>query len=160
MPVDQVRARNRRYRRILGHAGVRTVCAISKFRGFPSGDLRGIVIAPRDAVIHPLLRNFNLVGAELRIFQHVLKYAKDVVKIFLQTRPAYSCGVATTAGVSFRGALLHIIIKLIARLSLGSTGAPPFAVGIGQPRFVRWDRALATANAGRSVDGWQLVVFL
>src|SRR5216684_192688 len=94
------------------------------------------------------------------MLQHILKRAKDVVEIFFQTRPAHGRRVDSSAGFDPGGALLQIIVQLIAGLSLGAAGAPHFAIDVSQPRLVRRNRALAAANASGAVDGRQLVVFL
>jgi hypothetical protein len=138
----------------------RDVRAIRELGRFPSCNLRGIVVAPRDAVVHSLLRDFNLVGAELRILQQVFEHAKHVVEIFFQARPAHGRRVAASAGLDLGGALFEIVVELIAGLGLGAAGAPHFAVNVGQPGLVRRNRALAAANASRAVDHRQLVVFL
>ena len=152
VPVDQILARDGRHGRIFRDSRIRTVCAVGQLRRFPSRNLPGIVIAPRDAVVQPLLRNFNFVGAKLRILQHIHERAKDVVEIFFQTRKRYIRVVDPAAGFDLGGALLQKVVQLIAGLGLSPASAPHFAVDIGQPRLVCRNRALAAANASGAAN--------
>ncbi len=160
VPLDQILARDRRHGCIFGLAGIGIIRAIREFGCFPSCNLRGIVVAARDAVVHPLLRDFNLVGAELRISQQVGEHLKHVVEIFFQARPTYGCRIGASAGLDLGCALFEIVVELISGLGLGAAGAPHFAVDVHQPGLVCRNRALAAANASRAVDHRQFVVFL
>ena len=50
MQVHQILLRDRGDGGVFRHARVRIVGAVGKLQGFPRGDLRGIVIAPRNGI--------------------------------------------------------------------------------------------------------------
>ena len=160
VPLDQILTRDCGRRSILSHPRIRTVRPIHQLSRFPSGDLRGIIIAPRNAVVNSLLRDANLFRAKFRVLQHILEHAKHVVKIFFQTCPADARRFDTSAGLDLGGALLEIVVELISGLGFGAAGAPYFTIDVDQAGLAGGNRALAAADASGAVNGRQLVVFL
>ena len=68
----------------LRHARVRIIRPIRELDSLTSRNRVRLIVAPRYGVVHPLLRDFNLVLPELGILKEIHECFEYVVKIALQ----------------------------------------------------------------------------
>ena len=83
-----------------------------------------VVVAARDAGVHLLLGELQLVVAKLGIVQQVEIHLEHRVEVALQAVERDGGRVGLIVGFDLGGAGLEEIVHLVAGLGLGAAGAP------------------------------------
>ena len=160
MPVQQILAGDRSHGSVLRNAGVGIVFAVGDDDALAMNDGADVIVAAGDGGVHLGLGELQLVVAELGIVQQVEVDLEDGVEVALETVERDAGGVRLIVGLDLGGVSFEEVVHLVAGFGLGSTGAPDFAVEIGESGLVGGLGDGASTNAGGGVDQRKLVVGL
>ena len=111
---------NTRQVRILRLPAVGCIRAVQNASQFAAGDVAGIVIAARDSAAVLRERQIQLVLAELRIREHILKDGQHLIGGFLQPRKAYAGAAFIHSGFHRARDVLQLLVNLIAGFRFGA----------------------------------------
>src|SRR5262245_14513123 len=160
VPVHQVIARDGRDGSVFSNAGVWILRPISELCPFTARDAANVVITARDPIECLVLREINLLAAELRIPQQIVEDLEYIVKIGLKTGEADRRGINAPVCFHLRCAYFEVVVELVAGLCLGSAGSPDLSVDIDQANFFSWFKPRSITNARQGIDDGELMILL
>ena len=117
-----------------------------------------IVVAARDAAAQLVLGQIDFLLTKPRRRQHIVKNAEHFVRILLQAGERRRAERLIDPGFDRRRDVLQLLVKLIADLVLGATGAHHHTGHCGQADLVRGIEQIACTHQRRSAHRRQLVV--
>ena len=134
-------------------AGVGTAGPVDQLGRLAAGDSAFIIVAAHDPGGHLLLRQLQLLRAELGMKKQVHGKRENLI-------PREGCGIHIAAGLDVRRLGFEQVVEGVAAQLGCAAGAPCLTVEADQPRLGRILVARAAGNRHRAGDERQLVILL